>query len=46
MTEKFIFQATAKEQLQEQYDVIIIGSGGTGLTSALQAHELGLKPVI
>ncbi|MBA1434030.1 flavocytochrome c [Bombilactobacillus bombi] len=46
MTDKFIFQPTPSDQLQAHYDVIIIGSGGTGLTSALQAHELGLKPVI
>lgn len=46
MAEKFKFQATPKEKLQTSYDVIIIGSGGSGLVSALQARELGLRPVI
>lgn len=43
---KFQFEATPLAALQDQYDVIIIGSGSTGLVSAVQAHELGLKPVI
>ncbi|NVY96234.1 flavocytochrome c [Lactobacillus sp. DCY120] len=46
MATKFVFHPTDPTQLQEQYDLIIIGSGGTGLTSALQAYELGLHPVI
>lgn len=32
--------------LKSKYDVVIIGSGGTGLTAALQARELGLNVVI
>lgn len=40
------FQPTALSLLQSKYDLIIIGSGGAGLTCALQAQELGLKPVI
>lgn len=46
MGEKFVFEPTPLEQLETKYDVIIIGSGGTGLTSAIQAYELGLSPVI
>ncbi|BDZ29611.1 flavocytochrome c [Lactiplantibacillus sp. WILCCON 0030] len=43
---KFQFEATAPTALKDQYDVIIIGSGSSGLVSAIQAHELGLKPLI
>lgn len=46
MADKFKFEPTPIEQLATNYDVVIIGSGGTGLTSALQAYELGLHPVI
>ncbi|GEK29450.1 flavocytochrome c [Furfurilactobacillus siliginis] len=46
MPEKFRFEPTNINELKDQYDVIIIGSGSTGLVGALQAHELGLKPVI
>ncbi|WP_241607372.1 flavocytochrome c [Rosenbergiella australiborealis] len=30
----------------EQYDVIVIGSGGAGLAAAINAHDLGAKVVI
>ncbi|WP_047999222.1 flavocytochrome c [Lactiplantibacillus herbarum] len=46
MAEKFQFIPTELGQLRSQYDVVIIGSGGAGLTAAVQAHELGLSPVI
>ncbi len=46
MAEKFVFELSDLSELKDNYDVIIIGSGGTGLTSAIQAYELGLKPVI
>ena len=46
MAEKFVFEPTKIEQLKDNYDVVIIGSGGAGLTSAIQAYELGLSPVI
>lgn len=46
MAAKFQFEPTAMAELAAQYDVIIIGSGSAGLVSAVQAHELGLKPVI
>ena len=34
------------KELKNKYDAIIVGSGGTGLTAALQARELGLNVVI
>ncbi|MEE6693649.1 flavocytochrome c [Lactiplantibacillus plantarum] len=46
MAEKFTFTPTALADLKLNYDVVIIGSGGAGLTAAIQAHELGLNPVI
>lgn len=46
MAEKFRFQPTSLTQLRKHYDVIVIGSGAAGMTAAIQAHELGLKPVI
>jgi len=46
MAEKFVFTPTKIDQLKKHYDVVIIGSGGAGLTSAIQAYELGLSPVI
>ncbi|KRK81203.1 flavocytochrome c [Companilactobacillus nodensis] len=45
-TAKFKFVPTDISELQDHYDLIIVGSGGTGLTAAIQAHELGLSPVI
>ena len=44
MAEKFIFEPWNISKLQSSYDVVIVGSGSTGLTAAIQAHELGLKP--
>lgn len=46
MAAKFQFESTAITALASQYEVIIIGSGRSGLVSAVQVHELGLKPVI
>ena len=46
MAEKFIFEPWNISKLQSSYDVVIVGSGSTGLTAAIQAHELGLKPVV
>lgn len=37
---------TDLSELQEEYDIIIIGAGGAGMTAALQAKELGMNPVI
>lgn len=46
MAEKFQFVPTDLSELQDRYDLVVIGSGGTGLVAAMQAHELGLKPVV
>lgn len=40
------FQTTPISQLADQYDAIIVGSGGTGLSAAIQANELGLKVAV
>lgn len=40
------FQPLSVGKLADDYDVIIIGSGGTGLTAAIQAHELGMKVAV
>lgn len=37
---------TPIEQLKEQYDVIIVGAGGAGMTAALEAKANGMNPVI
>lgn len=37
---------TPLDQLQNKYDVIIIGAGGAGMTAALEAKENGMNPVI
>ena len=31
---------------KNDYDLIIVGSGGAGLTAAVQASELGLQVVV
>jgi 3-oxosteroid 1-dehydrogenase len=31
---------------EETYDVVVLGSGIAGLSGALAAHELGLKPIV
>jgi fumarate reductase flavoprotein subunit len=36
----------ARKQKAEQVDVIIIGAGATGLTTAITAHEAGAKVVV
>jgi len=46
MNTRYVFQPTSVQQLRDHYDLIIVGSGAAGLTSALQAAELGLQPVI
>ena len=46
MAEKFQFVPNDLADLKDRYDLVVIGSGGTGLVAAMQAHELGLKPVV
>ncbi|WP_297819891.1 flavocytochrome c [uncultured Lactobacillus sp.] len=43
---KFTFTPNTCDDIEENYDAVIVGSGGTGLTAALQAHELGLKVAV
>ncbi len=40
------FEPLPASQLADQYDAVIIGSGGTGLAAAIQAHELGLDVAV
>lgn len=37
------FKPAPINQVHPYYDLVVIGSGGAGLTAALQAHELGLS---
>ena len=37
---------TDPSELKDSYDVVIVGSGGAGMTAALQAKEAGMNPVI
>lgn len=43
---KFIFTPKTADQIKPAYDAVIVGAGGTGLTAAMQAHELGLKVAV
>ena len=43
---KFIFTPKNTNQLKPNYDAVIVGAGGTGLTAALQVHELGLNVAV
>ena len=40
------FQPTSVGKLENDYDVVIIGSGGTGLSAAIRANELGMKVAV
>lgn len=40
------FQPISVGKLENDYDVVIIGSGGTGLSAAIQANELGMKVAV
>ena len=37
---------TDPSELKDQYDIIIVGAGGAGMSAALQAKEAGANPVI
>lgn len=37
---------TPIDQLQDKYDIIIVGAGGAGMTAALEAKEKGMNPVV
>ncbi|MGX7244772.1 flavocytochrome c [Enterococcus quebecensis] len=37
---------TDLSELEDNYDIVIIGAGGSGMTAALQAKESGMNPVI
>lgn len=37
---------TALDKLKDSYDIVIVGSGGAGMSAALEAKEKGLSPVI
>lgn len=37
---------TDTSELKDYYDAVIVGSGGAGLTAAIQAHELGTNVVV
>lgn len=43
---KFVFPVSSINDLKENYDLIVIGSGAAGMTAAIQAQELGLKVAI
>ena len=39
---KFWYQPWGANMLKDQYDVVIVGSGATGLVAAIQAEAGGL----
>lgn len=43
---KFIFTPNQSSEIKSDYDAVIVGAGGAGLTAAIQAHELGLNVAI
>lgn len=40
------FPTQTVDNLKEEYDALIVGSGGTGLAAAIQAHQYGLNVAI
>ncbi|RVU70124.1 flavocytochrome c [Lactobacillus xujianguonis] len=43
---KYVFTPKRPNEIASDYDIVIVGAGGTGLTAALQAHELGMKVAV
>lgn len=43
---KFVFPTQSADQLEDSYDAVIIGSGGTGLSAAIQANQYGLNVAV
>lgn len=43
---KFVFTPNKSSEIKKDYDAVIIGAGGAGLTAAIQANELGLKVAV
>ena len=43
---KFVYEAKKINEVDSAYDVVVIGAGGTGLSAALQAHELGASVAV
>lgn len=43
---KFVFTPNNINNVADNYDLVIVGSGGTGLTAALQAKELGMNVAV
>ena len=43
---KFVFTSNDSSEIANDYDAVIIGAGGAGLTAAIQANELGLKVAV
>lgn len=37
---------TSLEDLKDEYDVVIVGAGGGGMSAAIQAKDMGMNPVI
>ena len=43
---KYVFKTSPIDLVNPSYDIVIIGAGGTGLSAALQAHELGASVAV
>lgn len=43
---KFIFTPNQISEIAQNYDAVVVGAGGAGLTAAIQASELGLNVAV
>ena len=41
-----VYEYTNPTELQETYDIVIVGAGGAGMAAALSAKDAGMNPVI